>query len=94
MTTENKEELLRLYKLLWEQIKDIKQPFCLCDELTWFGEQDYVSSKEYRLLYASVKDNLPTADPEGFCFPFNEEGIYQRKSFVQRMITELENEIK
>lgn len=80
MTTENKEELLRLYKLLWEHINKYQDKFSII-EITGFLFQDKIlSDTEECNLDCHVIENRDFGEPI--------------LVFVQRMITELENEIK
>jgi hypothetical protein len=93
MTTENKEELLRLYKLLWEQIKDkdITQGLCSdCYRLFTSDEFDIISDHIQKNMPVLIHNNRVSI----FGWRLNSQGTADRKSFVQRMITELENEIK
>lgn len=77
--TENT-RLLRLYKLLWEQIKDDKHNQPLIKHTSKMGRKSLISAYEETALDYSIT---------------NEIGFYEsRRDFVQRMITELENEIK
>lgn len=83
MTTENKEELLRLYKLLWEQINEKQRVRRLIEEGFLLFQNENISDEEEDLLF---DDLMSRCDSELKTTP-------DRKSFVQRMITELENEI-
>jgi c-di-AMP phosphodiesterase-like protein len=87
MTTGNKQELLRLYKLLWEQIKDMKR--LEMNDIFYEAQMLDLSREEVSIIASHILDNY-----EDKSDPFSETGLRKSKSFVQRMITELETEIK
>lgn len=82
MTKENKEELLRLYKLLWEQIKYEIELVPIGRHTRDMMLNGIISNCEEKVLDKHMADNMVMT-----------VGLCERKSFVQRMITELDNEI-
>lgn len=73
--TENT-RLLRLYKLLWEQIKDREKVYLLIWHTQYMTDGGIISYEEMRLIDKDIID-------KGYLAP---------KPFVQRQIKELEND--
>lgn len=79
--------LLALYKLLWEQIKDVEDFISgLCFEINRLS----AIPDEKEILRSHLLANKPkNITDSGYWFMLNEEGTADRKAFVQRMIKEL-----
>lgn len=73
--------LLELYKLLWEQINDNDNDF-IFDELNKMHDNNIITIYEVCYMQHHIMKNREL------------EEYRCEKSFVQRIITELENEIK
>lgn len=79
MTTENKEELLRLYKLLWEQIKN-KSIIGLLNHTLKLQYLNLITYEEMVLLDLHILDEKQKLG-----------GFVNSKEFVQKIINQLEN---
>lgn len=71
-------DLLTLYKLLWEQIKDEDYVYSFDIELDELWEYGMMSHEDLAIISNHIADNFTGYADE-------------RKEFVQRMIKELEN---
>lgn len=76
--------LLRLYKLLWEQIKDKPRVYSLQRESNVMYINDEISRQEMQILDDSLYEDWSKT----YLF----SNTKNRKAFVQRMIKELEND--
>lgn len=85
--------LLRLYKLLWEQIKDLDSnvlDYGICSIVVDMYSDATISHEEKYQLNTHMRNNKPNQDL--YWFEDGEKGTADRKAFVQRMIKELEND--
>lgn len=84
--------LLKLYELLWEQIKgQNKLLFGLCCELREMRIKGIITYEEQELMEDSIFKSPLLHGKKIYMHPLTEKGTEKRKSFVQQQIEKLKN---